>query len=217
MIRAILFDLDGTLIDRDGARRRYGLDLAARRLDPVPPAERDDLLRVLHERAGRDRDRHTFARRVVSAFPKLGPLEEIAEDYARRIPGFIVPDEALVRIVESLARRYVLGVVSNGSGPVQRAKLGAAGLSDLFEYVLVSGEQRASKPHPALFRRALDRVRAMPGETLFVGDDPALDIAAAARVAMKTCWVRGGREYPAGVVRPDRTIERIHDIEEALS
>ena len=217
MIRAILFDLDGTLVDRDEACRRYGFDLMLRRPDVFPPARRAASLRALLEPASGNRVRNGWARRLVSAFPELGTVEDLAADFASRMGGFVAPDEATIRMVESLKRRYVLGVVSNGAGPVQRAKLDAAGLSGLFEAVLVSAEERASKPHPALFRRALDRVGSLPSQTLFVGDDPSLDVAAAARVGMSTCWVSRGRDYPAGVARPDRTVRRVHDLLETLA
>lgn len=207
MIRAILFDLDDTLFDRAAAHRRYCLDLMARRSE-IFASDRHEV--DLHTLLGPyDRDRHAFARRVARAFPRLGSPLALADDHARRLATFIEIDPSVVRLVAHLSQDYRLGVVSNGHGPVQRAKLVAAGVSDLCEHVLISGEEGVSKPHPALFRKALSRVLTAPHEALFVGDDPSADIAGAARVGMRTCWVSGARAYPAGIQPPELTIESV--------
>jgi putative hydrolase of the HAD superfamily len=214
MIRAILFDLDGTLVDRQAAHRQYCLDLIHRRPEVFAASRRADALPFLL--GWPDRDRHVFSRRVAKAFPGLGLPERLAEDHARRLPGFIKPDAAIVRLLQGLKERYMLGVVSNGDGSVQRAKLDAAGLSAYFDHVFISGEQRAAKPHAAAFQRALSDVRTAPAEALFVGDDPAIDIAGAAGAGMKTCWISSGREFPECVVRPEHTIDRVHELRRVL-
>ncbi|QEH32440.1 Pyrimidine 5'-nucleotidase YjjG [Aquisphaera giovannonii] len=214
MIRAILFDLDGTLVDRDGALRRYGLDLAARHPEIFPPETLDRDLRVLL--AAPDRDRRRFAHRVARAFPALGPPAALAGDVAARLPSFLEPEAEVIRLIDRLRNRYRVGIVTNGSGPSQRAKLAAAGLSGLIDGVFISGVERAAKPHAAIFRRALAWAGAEPAEALFVGDDPATDVAGASRIGMRTCWVRRGRDYPDGLPRPDATIETLLELPEVL-
>lgn len=214
MIRVILFDLDGTLVDRWAADQRYCRDLLSRRPDVFDPENNDRDLAILLRES--NRDARGFARRAARAFPGLGTQAEIAADRSGRLPAFIEADEGVVRMLGTLAQRHRLAVVTNGSDSVQRAKLVAAGLEKRFERVFVSAAEGAAKPHPPLFRRALDWAGAEPAETLFVGDDPEIDIAGAGRVGMRTCWISRGRPFPAGLPRPDLTIEHATGLPEVL-
>jgi putative hydrolase of the HAD superfamily len=213
MIRAIFFDLDGTLVDRAKAHHRYCLDLVDRRPDVFPDRQRDVDLQVLTE--GADDlawDRRTFGRRVAERFPDLGMTAgQVARDHATRLAGFVEADPRIVRLLANLASRHRLAIVSNGSGQVQRSKLARLGLGPIRAFV--SGELGVSKPDRALFLTALEWADCQASEALFVGDDPARDIAGAAGVGMATCWVSGGCPYPAGLPTPDRTIHNVADLE----
>lgn len=215
MIRAILFDLDGTLVDRTAAHRDYCMDLMNRRPDVFRAESREADLNILL--GGPNDNRLSFARRAARVFPALGAPAEIAMEHARRLSAFIRPDPAVLHLLRNLKDRYVLGLLSNGSARLQRAKLDAAGLLGIFGAVVISGEQRAAKPHPELFRRALDRISAAPESTLMVGDDPAVDIAGAVRAGMKACWVSAGRGYPDLLPRPEWTIECVLELPEVLA
>jgi putative hydrolase of the HAD superfamily len=214
MIRALFFDLDGTLIDRESAHRDYCRDLIARHPGAFSRQGHDAALRRLVELAREPGwSRRGFGREVARTFPAPGlDASQISSDYAARLPAFVRPDPAVIGLVAGLSGKYSLAVVSNGSGPAQRAKLARAGLGRSFSRVFISGELGVAKPAPALYLRALDWAGCRPGEALFVGDDATLDVAGAAAVGMKTCWVAGGRSLPDGLPAPDRVIDRINDL-----
>jgi putative hydrolase of the HAD superfamily len=214
MILAIFFDLDGTLIDRAGAHRRYCLDLMASRPDAFPPGLGQADLEALIEGADDPGwDRRAFARRAASLFPSLGLVAtEIARDHAARLASFVEPDQEVAELLSALAGRYRVAVVTDGSGQVQRAKLARLGLGAGTPRAFVSGELGVAKPDPSPFRAALAWAGCRPEEALFVGDDPGRDIAGASEVGMATCWVSAGRAYPPGFPRPDRTIRRVSDL-----
>ncbi|WP_435018286.1 HAD family hydrolase [Tundrisphaera sp. TA3] len=219
MIRALFFDLDGTLLDRAGAHRRYCLDLIARRPDAFAAGQGGvDLDRLV---AGADApgwDRRAFARRAASAFPALGlSAAEIARDHSARLASFIEPDPAVSGLLGDLAGRYRVAIVTDGAGPVQRAKLGRLGLGAAIPRAFVSGEIGSAKPDPAPFLAALAWAGCLPSEALFVGDDPARDIAGASNVGMATCWVSAGRPYPPGFPTPGRTVQSVADLAAELA
>ncbi|WP_406695652.1 HAD family hydrolase [Singulisphaera sp. Ch08] len=213
MIRAIFFDLDGTLFDRAAAHRLYCLDLMARYPNVFLPLHHaSDLLRLERDDdAGWDRRR--FARGVVSRFPGVGlTASELAADHASRLPGFVRPDPSVTLLFAALNDRYRLAIVSNGSSQCQRAKLARLDLGHPPPRAFLSGELGVAKPEPALFQKALDWVDCTPREALFVGDDPVRDIAGAAALGMATCWVSAGRAYPPGLPAADLTIDRVADL-----
>jgi putative hydrolase of the HAD superfamily len=79
-----------------------------------------------------------------------------------------------------------LGLVSNTfvPGQVLDRHLDQAGLLGKLPVRVYSCEVRYRKPHPSIFRIALDRARLAPGSTMFVGDSIKADIRGANDVGM---------------------------------
>jgi putative hydrolase of the HAD superfamily len=217
--RAVFFDLDDTLIDRAGAFERYLEDLISRYPAAFPPERRDEDRATLHalDRRGYT-DRAIFCRQVIMAFPGLAlPAEVLWEDFATRLPCFIRPQPEIRELVEWTKAHWKVAVVSNGSSRVQRAKLARAGLADVLSDVFLSGEVGAWKPDPRIFAVALAHVGCAPAEVLHVGDDPMRDIAGAARMGMPSCWISGGRDWPAEQHVPTFIIPRVQELPQVLS
>jgi HAD superfamily hydrolase (TIGR01509 family) len=186
-LTAVLFDLDNTLVDRDGARDRViRAWLGEEALSWVRPL--DD--------GGRS-DRRAFCQAVVARAPELGDADAFWERFRLGVADAVEPDPEVVRAVELLQGHFRLGVVTNG-GPAQRTKLARAGLAGLLPRVWVSSEVGADKPDPRVFRAALDGLGVEPHEALFVGDDLVRDIEGARAVGMQAVWVGGDRArgYP---------------------
>ncbi len=74
--------------------------------------------------------------------------------------------EALERL---RAAGFRLAVISNSDGRAAAA-LEAAGLRDLFEFVIDSGEVGVEKPDPRIFHIALERLGVPAADALYVGD-----------------------------------------------
>ena len=157
--RALLFDLDGTLVDRDAAflacvRSTFGNSPAAESilaLDAHGHGDRSALLRAWQLHSGE-----------VLTLPALGA----------RIAARLQPNPDLIAALHELAVRLPLGVITNGGAQAQRLKLEAAGLDRVFpaSLVFVSGELGIAKPDPALFLHAARRLGIAPTDCLYVGD-----------------------------------------------
>jgi putative hydrolase of the HAD superfamily len=79
-------------------------------------------------------------------------------------------------------------------------QLAATGLDALVDGAVSSAEAGAGKPHPAIYRRALDLAGAGPGEALMVGDSPDTDVAGALAAGIEAVLVDrwGSAVAPAG-------------------
>jgi HAD superfamily hydrolase (TIGR01509 family) len=208
-IETLLFDFGGTL-DANGVAwkerfytlyRAEGLDMAADAFEPsffaadsslvgsLAPAT--DLSGTVHalvanleqelarrgagaDKAGSASGRSNGDRnvRVASRF-----LSEAAAAFARNRP-----------VLEALSERYRLGVVSNFYGNLE-AVCHSAGLASLFAVLVDSHRVGAEKPDPAIFRVALEALRAAPETTVFVGDSLRRDREGARRTGMRFIWI----------------------------
>ena len=107
--------------------------------------------------------------------------------------GWVLYADASDVLAQLQHQGFRLGVVSNWP-PSLEATLEAVGLRDYFEVVVASGVVGYAKPHPQIFRMALNEMGVEPGDTLFVGDKLNLDIEGAAAVGMHSVLIdRHGR------------------------
>jgi putative hydrolase of the HAD superfamily len=112
-------------------------------------------------------------------------------------------------LLEALRDRELkVGLVSNAFDPpsLLHRDLERLGVAQRLDVAVFSSEIGRRKPHPAIFKRALETIGAEPGETLFVGDTLATDIAGAAALGMRTCqamWFRADEDDQ--VPEPDFT------------
>jgi len=103
-------------------------------------------------------------------------------------------------LLEALRDRGLgVGLVSNAFDPPEllHRDLEQMDVAKRLDVAVFSSEVGRRKPHPAIFRRALDALGADPAETLFVGDTLATDIAGAAALGMHTCqalWFRADED-----------------------
>lgn len=104
-------------------------------------------------------------------------------------------------------------LVTNGPGPVQRAKLDRVGLTDAFDAVLVSAEVGSAKPDARIFHAALAELGVAPENAWHVGDTLAFDIAGARAAGVGAVWLnRGGLERGAHEAEPHYEIAALHEL-----
>ncbi len=200
-IRAIAFDLDNTLIDRDAAMLRWAATWGC-----VSSLRKEGL--ALDERGKGDRGRLGLWFDAVLPKSSSWTGSEIAQQIARHVQIRAEVLEMLTR----LEKGYTIGIVSNGGSLSQREKLRRSGLASLVPIVLVSEEFGCAKPDPRIFVEAARLLQCPLEETLFVGDDLVCDIQGASKVGMQTCAVA-----PSGAIAgADFQIGKIQELEAAL-
>ena len=204
-IRAVLFDLGGTLVDEADyeawaalARRVY-LDLDAdtiahfvgevqREVDatptglPQPEAVVEFWRRVLARAAGREVDRATAARYWGMLHEAEGPVRLFSD---------------VRRCLDQLKGEHrALGVVSNSTSEAAvRRILDRTRILEYFDRVVSSGTEGVAKPDPEIFRRATSRLGLKPQEAVYVGNLPVTDARGAAAAGLHGVWLnREGME-----------------------
>ena len=208
--RVLLFDLDDTLFARAVAFHRWAA--------PISRGQED--LDWLVDADGRGRaPRFEFAMKTVARFglgdPEPARARAFAEAFPAQLAACVVPEPGVREVIVRLAATHRIGIVTNGGGATQREKLWRAGLADLFEVMLISGELGIDKPAPQLFLQAAAMFAVPPAECCFIGDDPELDIAPAAALGMTTIW-RVRDVWPAQLPPPNYAIRSFAELEGCL-
>ena len=198
MPRAVLFDLDGTLIDSVP-----DITLSVNELltsEQLPPLEEAQVRRMVGHgiRALVRKIYHAqgIALDVASLDCRTDAMLEI---YPRHLTG----RTTLMPGVREMAAFFVangarLALVTNKPESAARTILSHFGLSDSFTVVIGDGDhQLARKPQPDMLLAALTRLGVAAADAIMVGDS-AVDIAAARAARVRSVVVRCG--YPAGAL-----------------
>jgi len=113
-------------------------------------------------------------------------------------------------VLRALGNRYRLGVVTNGIDRVQRSRLLASGIAPLFETIVTSQGCGYAKPDPRILHVALDALGVSPRHAIYVGDDPAVDGAAARAAGVPFVWMDRGDAVRG--VRPRRRVQSLLEL-----
>ncbi|QGN08065.1 HAD family hydrolase [Halorhabdus sp. CBA1104] len=194
MTTAIYFDLDGTLLTFEQGYGSLVADVLAGHVeDPAAAAETfldtfDTHFEALEPRPYRQGMVAVCERAGVDADPDelVAALREAEWTHSR------VSDAARESLA-ALGEDTPLGVLTDGVGEFQRAKLAHHDLDQYFESVIVSYEVGAHKPDQAIFDRARDAIDA--DEYVMVGDSDA-DIEGARAAGFTPVRVEHGEDVP---------------------
>lgn len=193
MISAALFDLDGTLLDRDTAIRRFAVDQYARLFSGKTPVPAERFIQLFV-----DVDQHGYVPKdrlytTICAECNVTGLtvEELRQDFDLHFSRYYMPMPHLREMLDQLHRHGILlGIITNGRETMQMEKIRSLGIEDDFRTIVISGAVGMRKPEPAIFHFALEVLAVEAQDCVFVGDSPTADIRGAAAVGLHTIWIR---------------------------
>ena len=232
--KAIIFDLDDTIISYDSVTEQVWKDVCRRYASGVNGLDAESLYQAIgraREWYWADPERHRLgrlnlfsARREVLKLA-LSYLDFDLPDLANKIADTfsIERDEAAflfpgavdtLTFLKQNGRR--LALITNGA--MQRAKLHRFGLEPFFDSILIEGEFGCGKPDSRVFTHTLQKLAINAADAWMVGDDLGRDLAPCKPLGIYTVWVdwKGAGLPSSGKVKPDKIIANISELSQIL-
>lgn len=220
-VRALLFDLDNTLMDRDYTFRSFSTQFVQDFLGHLGPDEAEAVIEDMIVRdADGYRDKDGFFAELCEVLPweqRVTPEHIRAYYDASYINHGAAMKHAVDILKYALKRGYSLGLVTNGKKQIQNTKIDSLGLREYFKTIVISGEVGIAKPDPQIYQLALDRLGFPADQTLFIGDHPVNDIWGAGKAGLQGIWLQ--RQHPWNDqldIQPWKIIRELNELEAIL-
>ncbi len=151
-------------------------------------------------------------------------IRQMVKIYRQHTPQ-IHPFPETTFVLQSLQKKFQLGLVSDGYLEVQQRKLESLGLKHFFDAVVFSDEwgRAAWKPSQQPFLAVCERLMVKPETAVYIADNPTKDFLGARQIGMFTIWVcRPEGEYthltpPTPAHSPHKTISELVTLPQALN
>lgn len=230
--RAILFDLDDTLFDSAGAFK-MGLFTTLREHPLTTSFDPQLIYETLQQHrlalwkqvfAGEINFVEYRRHRIGHTLQTLGidadtlEIDDFNRHFARNYVNAIVPDREVIEIIERLASRYSLGIITNGHAEITHEKVMRLGLSPYFkaDHIILSEDRGIPKPDVRIFAEGLAPHGVRPDQTVFVGDSFESDVLGAIHAGMKSVWIRLDGAVPSSNDQPFAIISHLRELEPLL-
>ena len=192
MIKGALFDLDGTLLNRDASVHSFIVEQYNRLKHYLWHIDRGKYIGRFIELDSRGyvwKDK--VYQQLIDEFNISLSVEELLADYLQEFKHHCIPFDHLHNMLQQLkAKGLKLGIITNGYGQFQLDNIRALGIEKEFETILISQWEGVKKPNPVIFQQAIANLGVTAEESVFVGDHPLNDVQAAKQVGMIAVWKR---------------------------
>jgi phosphoglycolate phosphatase len=212
---AVIFDLDGTLID--SAPIYYNIiDVIFDRLD-IPPVPQSTLLEAMKNGEFEwdlvlpdelKNNKYQLVEKARKIIDEIAPAMFL--DQIKLIPGTA---DTLIKIAAKGLRLALVTSTIREYMAIKLVPLNKAGVADLFEVVITADDVENKKPHAEPLVMCSDKLDLSPHNCIYVGDT-RVDVKAARAAGMRTVAVLTGFDDYEALERehPDAIIERVSDL-----
>ncbi len=230
-IRAVIFDLYGTLIDiltNEGKEdiyrilalylQYYGADVTGEQLRVSLEVETEKLKKSDKERYPEVDLEEAFSRVLQKEGLHHPFMVESCCKLFRLLSRerFQLFPDTLTVLRELKRKGYPLALLSDAQKVFSREEVRMLGLDGFFDYVLMSTHFGFKKPDPRLFTMACALLGVNPRECVYVGDSPKRDVKGALEAGMKVVLVRNTQEKLPQDCRPHYRAKDLKDFWEWL-
>lgn len=216
-IKAVIFDLDNTLVDFM-KMKEVAIDAAAdAMIDAGLPLKKADAVKKINEvyQEKGIEYQSVFDQFLLNVMgyvnPKILAAGIIAYRRARESTLVSYP-KVTITLLELLKRGLRLAVVSDAPRLQAWLRLGGLNIHNYFDVVVTFDDTNKRKPDAEPFRKTLELLNLNADEVIMVGDWPERDIVGAKLLGMKTVFARYGDTFGTKISGADWDIDEIYEL-----
>lgn len=124
--------------------------------------------------------------------------------------------EGMLDILDYLATKYPMYILSNGFKEVQDRKMKKIGIDKYFKKVILSDHVGKNKPHPKIFSHALSEAKASNSASIMIGDNLSTDIIGAKNSQIDQIWFNPDQRIDTNKIKPTYIITHLTEIKNIL-
>lgn len=225
MIKAVLMDIDNTLLDFDISSEQ-GMYQVAKEMNITLPENAYEIFKKVNPgiwkelEQGKLTNEELFLVRWNRIFEVMGVQGDGAAfevEYLKYIKQSAVPVPGAKEIMEYLSEKYVVCGASNGPYGQQVNRMKMADMLQHVQHMFVSEKVGYSKPQKEFFDTCFEAIAPIrPEETIMIGDSVSADIRGAKAYGMKTCWFNHDRVENPQVGGADYIVNSLAEIKNIL-
>ena len=121
----------------------------------------------------------------------------------------------LYDVLDSICKTYETAIISDAQWSFSEAEISRLGLDRFFKLRIMSSRYGFKKPDTRMFTLAMEKLRARPGESVYIGDNPSKDLIGAKKAGMKFILFRSDCSSYDGF-QPDRCFHDYSSLEGIL-
>ncbi len=218
MIKAVIFDLDNTLVDFMAMKRQAIAAAIDSMIDAglgLTREEAQERIDAIYQERGIE-FQNVFDQLLYDVFQKVDYkiLSAGIIAYRRAREAALVPYPHVNMTLVSLLKRGIkLAVISDAPGREAWLRLCYLNFHHIFDHVITFDDTGERKPSPIPFLKALELLQVQPHEAIMVGDWAERDVVGAAQVGMITVFARYGDTF--GTIESNAKYD-INDVSELL-
>lgn len=220
--KAVIFDLDDTLVDRNTAINNLFYIILEKYYKNVDTAKEDEILnkfKLYDKENYGDGNKVKVLKPFFKDFPaETNMPEELMIDFwSENLPKCFTPNKDILNLLDEISKKMKIAIITNGITQRQKEKIRNSGLNNCIETILISEEVGYRKPDKIIFDIAVDILDVRAEEVLFAGDNLELDIRGSQNAGMIAAWFNPLRENNKTDIQPDYEIDSLESILELIN
>lgn len=211
MLKALIFDLDQTLVDRSATFKLFLTKQHARFSNELSSLSAKQFVEIAlrFDNNGYAPKNEMYAQTCSEIGISSG--EALFNDFLQNYGEEPILFKDTMAVLETLSKNYPLGLISNGRTKGQNLKIDKAGIRHFFKVIKISETENIKKPNPLIFERCLSDLGVKSEHAAYIGDHPEKDVIASQSIGMKGIWLRNSH-YSA----PENADGIIHNLSDLI-